>query len=232
MSIERHDFTSGTELAQALSEAIANKLNAAIAERGQATLAVSGGTTPLRLFEVLSRKMIDWNLVTITLVDERFVPVESDRSNEKLVREHLLRDHAGVAKFVGLYNPAATVETAALAAASRIDALRQPFDVVVLGMGNDGHTASFFPGADRLDQAINPKTRALVLPIHAEGAGEKRLTLTLPIIAEADMLVLHIEGAAKQATLEKALSGDDENEMPVRAVFHHARTPIQLYWTS
>ncbi len=230
MSIERHDFTSGTELAQALSEAIANKLNAAIAERGQATLAVSGGTTPLRLFEVLSRKMIDWNLVTITLVDERFVPVESDRSNEKLVREHLLRDHAGVARFVGLYNPAATAETAALA--SRIDALRRPFDVVVLGMGNDGHTASFFPGADRLDQAINPKTRALVLPIHAEGAGEKRLTLTLPIIAEAEMLVLHIEGAAKQATLEKALSGDDENEMPVRAVFHHARTPIQLYWSS
>ena len=76
MSIERHDFTSGTELAQALSEAIANKLNAAIAERGQATLAVSGGTTPLKLFEVLSRKMIDWNLVTITLVDERFVPVD------------------------------------------------------------------------------------------------------------------------------------------------------------
>ncbi len=232
MSIERHDFTSGTELAQALSEAIANKLATAIAERGQAVLAVSGGTTPLRLFEVLSRKLIDWNLVTITLVDERFVPVENERSNEKLVREYLLRDHAGVAKFVGLYNPAATVETAALAAASRINALQRPFDVVVLGMGNDGHTASFFPKADRLDQAIDPATRALVLPIHAEGAGEKRLTLTLPLIVEAEMLVLHIEGAAKQATLEKALAGDDENEMPVRAVFHHARTPIQLYWTS
>ncbi|MCK1975146.1 6-phosphogluconolactonase, partial [Bacillus safensis] len=84
---------------------------------------VSGGTTPLRLFEVLSRKMIDWNLVTITLVDERFVPVESDRSNEKLVREHLLRDHAGVGRFVGLYNQAATAATAALAAATPIDAL-------------------------------------------------------------------------------------------------------------
>ena len=231
MNIERHDFTSGTELAQALSEAIATQLAAAIAERGQAVLAVSGGTTPLRLFEILSRRAIDWNAVTITLVDERFVPVDSDRSNEKLVRDHLLRDNAGVAKFVGLYN-AATVEAAALAAANRIDALHRPFDVVVLGMGNDGHTASFFPGGDRLDQAIDPDTRALVLPIHAEGAGEKRLTLTLPLIVGAGMLVLHIEGAAKQATLEKALAGNDEMEMPVRAVFHHARTPIQLYWTS
>lgn len=232
MNIERHDFTSGTELAQELSGAIASKLAAAIAERGQATLAVSGGTTPLKLFEVLSRQMIDWTAVTITLVDERFVPPTSDRSNEKLVREHLLRDHAGVARFVGLYNPTATVETSALAAASRIDALPRPFDVVVLGMGNDGHTASFFPNADRLDQAIDPKTRAIVLPIHAEGAGEKRLTLTLPLVIEARMLALHIEGAEKQATLEKALAGTDEMEMPVRAVFKHARTPIQLYWSS
>ncbi len=230
MSIERHDFTTASELAEALAEAIAQKLSAAIASHGHAVLAVSGGSTPLRLFDVLSRKMIDWNAVTVTLVDERFVPTDSDRSNEKLVRDHLLRDHAGVAKFVGLYNASATVETAALAAASRIDALRRPFDVVVLGMGNDGHTASFFPRADRLHQAIDPDTRALVLPIHAEGAGETRLTLTLPLIAEADMLVLHIEGAAKQATLEKALAGDDVDDMPVRAVFAHARSPIALYW--
>ncbi|PWL18447.1 6-phosphogluconolactonase [Falsochrobactrum shanghaiense] len=232
MNIERHDFTSGTELAQALSAAIAGKLAAAIAERGQATLAVSGGTTPVRLFEVLSRQMIDWTAVTITLVDERFVPTTSERSNEKLVREHLLREHAGVARFVGLYNPTATVETAALAAASRIDALRRPFDVVVLGMGNDGHTASFFPGADRLDQAIDPTTRAIVLPIHAEGAGEKRLTLTLPLIVEANMLVLHIEGAAKLEVFEKALAGADEYEMPVRAVLNKARTPVEVYWSS
>src|SRR5690606_30727122 len=155
-----------------------------------------------------------------------------DRSNGELVRDHLLRDHGGVARVGGLYKPPATVETAGLAAASGIDALRRPFDVVVLGMGNDGHTASFFPNADRLDQAIDPKTKAVVLPIHAEGAGEKRLTLTLPLLVEADMLVLHIEGAAKQATLEKALANDDENEIPVRAVFHPARKPIQLYWTS
>src|SRR5690606_12367149 len=108
----------------------------------------------------------------------------------------------------------------------------RPFDVVVLGMGNDGHTASIFPRADRLDQAFDLKTRAVVLPIHAEGAGEKRLTLTLPLIAEAELLVLHIEGESKQKTLEQAIAGTDEMEMPVRAVFKHARAPIQLYWTN
>ncbi|MFC4624549.1 6-phosphogluconolactonase [Daeguia caeni] len=232
MTIERHDFTTGTELAQSLAEVVANKLADAIATRGHAILAVSGGNTPIRLFEVLSRQPIDWNLVTITLVDERFVPVDHERSNEKLVRDHLLREHARVARFVGLCNAASTVNTAALAASSRIDGLRRPFDVVLLGMGLDGHTASFFPRADRLDQAIDPTTRALVLPIHAEGAGEKRLTLTLPLLIEAQLLVLHIEGADKNVVFEKALAGDDEHEMPIRAVLHHARHPLQVYYAN
>lgn len=230
MTIERHDFDNGGELAEALATAIADRLAEAVATRHSAVIAVSGGTTPLRLFDALSRKDIDWSGVTVTLVDERFVAPDNERSNEKLVREHLLRNNAAQAKFVGLYNPTATAETAALAAASRISALHQPFDVVVLGMGNDGHTASFFPGGDRLEQAIDPDGKALVLPMQAEGAGESRLTLTLPVLANAGLIVLHIEGTAKQDVFEKALSGIDETEMPVRAMLRHAQTPVQVYW--
>lgn len=230
MTIERHDFDNGGELAEALATAIANRLAEAVAARHSAVIAVSGGSTPLRLFDALSRKDIDWSGVTVTLVDERFVSPDNERSNEKLVREHLLRNNAAQAKFVGLYNPTATAETAALAAANRISALHQPFDVVVLGMGNDGHTASFFPGGDRLEQAIDPDGKALVLPMQAEGAGESRLTLTLPVLADAGLIVLHIEGAAKQDVFEKAISGIDETEMPVRAVLRHAQTPVQVYW--
>ncbi len=230
MSIERHDFGNGTDLAQALAAAIAAKLDEAIRSRGHAILAVSGGTTPHRMFEVLSRQNIDWNQVTITLVDERFVPTTHERSNERLVRDLLLRNQAGVARFVGLYNPTATVETATIPAANRISALTQPFDVVVLGMGLDGHTASFFPEGDRLDQALDPKEKALVLSMQAEGAGEGRLTLTLPIIAKAKEIFMHIEGQDKMDVWEKALAGDDQMEMPVRAVIQTAQTPIQLYW--
>ncbi|MBK3745575.1 6-phosphogluconolactonase [Paraburkholderia aspalathi] len=230
MTIERHDFSNGNELAEALATFIALQLSDAIEARGSAVIAVSGGNTPLRLFEALSRKPIDWTAVTVTLVDERFVAPDNERSNEKLVREHLLLNHAAHAKFVGLYNPTATAETAAIAAANRISALPRPFDVVVLGMGNDGHTASFFPGGDRLDQAIDPSEKALVVPMQAEGAGEGRLTLTLPLLVEARLIVLHIEGAEKQQVLDHALSGDDEMEIPVRAIFHHAQSPVQLYW--
>lgn len=230
MSIERHDFGNGTDLAQALAAAIAAKLDDAIRSRGHAILAVSGGTTPHRMFEVLSRQNIDWNQVTITLVDERFVPVTHERSNERLVRDLLLRNQAGVARFVGLYSPTATVETATIPAANRISALTQPFDVVVLGMGLDGHTASFFPEGDRLDQALDIKEKALVLSMQAEGAGEGRLTLTLPIIAKAKEVFMHIEGQDKLDVWEKALAGDDQMEMPVRAVIQAVKNPIQLYW--
>lgn len=233
-TLERHDFADPSALALQLAEAIADQLNKAITTKGQAVLAVSGGTTPIQLFEALSVQDVSWRQVTITLVDERFVAPDNARSNEKLARDHLLQNKAAQAVFVSLYGPAQTASVAAVTAANRIDALPKPFDVVVLGMGNDGHTASFFRGGSRLDQAIDTKTQALVLPMQAEGAGEPRLTLTLPVIASADLLILHIEGQKKLAVLEEALaselSQDDIMLMPVRAIFAHARHPVQVYW--
>lgn len=228
--IERHDFADATALALQLADTIAAQLENAIENKGTAVLAVSGGTTPLMLFEMLSLKQIRWKQVTVTLVDERFVAPDHHRSNEKLVREHLLQNFAADANFVSLYTPSATAKIAAVTAANRIDALPKPFDVVVLGMGLDGHTASFFPGGNQLDQAINPKTRAVLLPMQAEGAGEARLTLTLPLLINAPLLILHIEGEEKNQVLEEALAGDNIMEMPVRAIFAHATHPVQLYW--
>jgi 6-phosphogluconolactonase len=230
MTVEWHDFADGEELAVALASDISARLADAVRLRGEAVLAVSGGTTPVKLFEALSKHDIDWACVMVTLVDERFVPPENPRSNERLVHEHLLKNNAGKAKFVGLYVPAPTVEDAARAAEARIDALPVPFDVVVLGMGTDGHTASFFPGGDRLAEAIDPQSDTLVLPMQAEGAGEPRLTLTLPAITEARFIVLHIEGAAKRKVLERALEPGEETAMPIRAVLNHAAVPVQVYW--
>ncbi len=229
-TLERHDFADPSALVLQLAETIADQLNQAIAAKGQAVLAVSGGTTPVHLFEALSMKNVAWKQVTITLVDERFVSPDHERSNEKLARDHLLQNNAAQAAFVSLYGPAQTASVAAVTAANRIDALPKPFDVVVLGMGTDGHTASFFRGGSRLDQALDPQTRAVVLPMQAEGAGEPRLTLTLPVIADADLLILHIEGQKKLTVLEEALAGDDIMSMPVRAVFAHAKHPVQVYW--
>ncbi|MEP7455815.1 6-phosphogluconolactonase [Phyllobacterium sp. SB3] len=223
-------FDNGETLAEALSTAVADRLAAGCAANGKAVLAVSGGTTPARFFNALSAKNLPWEKIMITLVDERFVPPTSERSNERLVREALLQNAAAGANFVGLYHEAGDANEGAEIAAKEIAKLGQPFDVVVLGMGGDGHTASFFPGGDNLKEAIFKEQKALVLPMSAENAGEPRLTLTLPVIVRAGFVALHIEGAGKMTTLESALGDGRIEDMPIRAVLRYEPIDLEIFW--
>lgn len=209
-------FEAREALAETLARDVADELQRAIEAKGRATLAVSGGTTPKLFFERLSQIDIPWSRVSVTLVDERQVPETSERSSARLVRTHLLRNKAAAAHFVPLVDNPEAEKIAA-------------FDVVVLGMGNDGHTASFFPGGDRLAEAIDADTAKRLIAITAPGAGEPRLTFTLPVLEQAGRLALHIEGAEKQQVLKKALAEGPESEMPVRAVLRSA-APVTLYW--
>jgi 6-phosphogluconolactonase len=226
--MERLTFATSEALASDFAAWTAERLSAAVAERGAALLIVSGGTTPLRFFDALSRMAIDWPRVAITLADERRVPDDSPRSNAKLVREHLMTNAAAAARFVPLADSRLSRDQELVSAAARIAALPAPAEVVALGMGDDGHTASWFPGADKLAQAIDPGTRALLLPIIAPGAPEPRLTLTARVILRARAIALHIEGAAKLATLERALGEGPTEEMPVRAVLRGAADRLTI----
>ena len=228
--IRRHTFDSGAELAAALARKVADELAIAIAAKGHAALAVSGGTTPKAFFAALSKQAIGWRDVTVTLVDERMVGPEHERSNHRLARQFLLQNRAAAAKFLPLYSDTDDAEEAAARASKTIDALALPFDVVVLGMGTDGHTASFFPGGSTLAQVTDPACRQSVMAIEAPGAGEPRLTLTLPRIVDAGLIALHIEGETKQAVLARALDAGPEAEMPVRAVLRRAAKPVEIYW--
>lgn len=209
-------FTARDALAASLAQDVAAELRRAIEAKGKATLAVSGGSTPKLFFDRLSQQDLPWHRVTVTLVDERQVPESSDRSNARLVREHLLKNGAANARFVPLFGNTSAADAA-------------PFDIVILGMGSDGHTASFFPGADRLKDAIDAATPERLIAIEAPGAGEPRLTFTLPVIESAGRVKLHIEGRDKKLVLDKALADGPETEMPVRAVLRSA-TPVTLYW--
>jgi 6-phosphogluconolactonase len=212
----RNTFKSGVELAATLAHDVAGWLADAIASRGYGILAVSGGSTPKPFFQSLSTQKIEWQKVQVTLVDERQVDENSQRSNAKLVKQDLMQHEASAAQFIPLYqNPNA-------ANLSR-------FDVAILGMGNDGHTASFFPCGDQLRAALDVGQAHSIIPMVAPEAGEPRLTFSLPRLLAARRLCLHIQGNDKMAVLEKALEGTNEMEMPVRAVLHSPK-PVSLYW--
>jgi 6-phosphogluconolactonase len=229
-AIDLRAFSDRQTLAEALAQEVADALRTEIADGGAATLAVSGGNTPKLFFHELSRQELDWESVTITLVDERWVPDTEERSNAKLVIENLLWNEAARATFVPLVTDAGSPEGGLPEVQERVADLPGPLTVAVLGLGGDGHTASFFPGGDRLEDAIDPTGKALVVPMRAPAAIEPRITLTLPVIVAAKVLVLHIEGADKKDVLDRALAGDDALEMPIRAVIAHAPAPLNVVW--
>jgi 6-phosphogluconolactonase len=230
MALKRNEFDNGAALAEALATHVAKALADAVALRGKASIAVSGGSTPKAFFKALSVKPIAWDKVNITLVDERFVPADNARSNHKLAADMLLQANAAAANFIPLYHAVANAEAAAVLATAETRDLSSPFDVVILGMGNDGHTASFFPGGNHLAEALDAARPRGIMTMEAEGAGEPRLTFSFSALQDARLLILHIEGAEKASVLEKALAGSDEAEMPVRAILNRAASPVDVYW--
>ena len=232
MNAHMHEFKDGASLAEGLADRVAAALAEAIAARGRATIAVSGGSTPKAFFKALSARDLDWAKVTVALVDERFVPADNPRSNHLLVADNLLQGKAKAADFLPLYREAASADEAAGLATEAAARLGHPFDVVILGMGTDGHTASFFPGGNRLAEAISAQTPRGVITMEADGAGEPRLTFTFASLQDARLLVLHIEGAGKKDVLAAANGDGPEEEMPIRAILRRAQTPLDIYWAS
>ncbi|MGE8498662.1 MAG: 6-phosphogluconolactonase [Pseudomonas sp.] len=214
------------QLAERLALDVAQALRGAIAERGTATLVVSGGRSPIAFFEYLSGLDLPWSKVVVSLADERWVPINHATSNEGLVRRHLLRGPAAEARFVSLYQVANSLEQAAELADQALADL-PPIDVLVLGMGDDGHTASLFPGSPNLREALQADGTRRCLPMLAPSEPRQRLTLTLPVLASARLPLLAIQGQAKLATLNEALGLDDVTRMPVRAFVN---APLAIYW--
>lgn len=231
MTLKRHDYATRADLAEALAAGVAAVLAGGIATHGSAVLAVSGGSTPKLFLQTLARVGIDWADVTVCLVDERWVPHTSPRSNAAFLRENFLQGPAAAARLELFYEEGVSAEEAEPELTRRFGGLARPFDAVILGMGGDGHTASFFPGGDNLARALDLTSHEAVVAMRAPGAGEPRVTLTLPRLADARFLALHIEGEEKRGTLDAALMDGPAEAMPVRAVLRLERAePLQVFW--
>lgn len=213
--MEMIDYPDRDLQALALAREVASDLRAALNRRERAVLAVPGGTTPGALFDLLGGQDLDWSRVSILPTDERWVPEGDPRSNARLIRGRLMTDAAAAASFVPLRAEGETPEDGLAAVDTAVSGLL-PIDVLVLGMGADGHIASLFPGGDRLAEALAPDAPA-VLPMRAPAAPEPRITLTLPVLRRAFAVHLLVTGAEKRAVLEGA-RGADPAAMPVAAV--------------
>lgn len=227
MTVTLH-YPDRAQLMTGLAGVVADQLRQAIADRGRATLAVPGGTTPAPFLDALSRAELDWSKVSAMLTDERFVPESSDRSNTRLLRNTLMQNNARTAVLVPFYAPADRPEDVLDQLSARI-APALPLDVCVLGMGEDMHIASIFPGADRLAEALDPDGKAILLPMRAPNAPEPRLTLTAPVLQAAKHLHLLITGPGKKAALEKALAAPNSTDAPVRILFD-AVHPLHVHY--
>lgn len=216
----------------AIATHIANALRTAIAARGQASLAVSGGKSPIPMFEALREQDLDWSKVSIVLVDERVVPRDHADSNTALVARHLLQGKAAAARFQLFFRELAptfnaeVLDALVIDASERIAALPWPLDVAVLGMGEDAHTASLFPGAPGYARAIATDQRlAWVVPHTAPYA---RLSFTLSALLAARELVLSIAGDSKLAVYRRAAEKADE-ALPISLVIHQTQTPLSVW---
>ena len=223
-------FADSDLLSRTLSGQLAASLQAAIAARGLASLVVSGGKSPTKLFERLSAEKLDWSRVCVALADERWVEPSDAGSNEKLVRDVLLQGGAAAARFIGLKNAAPTPDLGAVSAWETFARVPRPFDATVLGMGDDGHTASLIPGSPNLPRALNPAAVAGCVGMWSPIAPHPRLSLNLSALLDSRRIVVLITGAEKWRTYGAASAEGPIEDMPVRAVLRQRRTPIQVMW--
>ena len=233
-NITERFFKSRDALQKSLLYNTEYQLEKAIQQNGTASLMLSGGSTPKPLYQSLAQSKIAWNRITLGMVDERWVSPEDDASNERFIRLNLLNHLPDRPEFFCMKNDESDPFTAHKAISEQYKKMNAPFDLTILGMGNDGHTASLFPGAKGLSNALsNQEDLCVAIDAQASevtGQYTQRMTLTLNAIKRSRLIKLLITGKDKLATYQDALQGNDVESMPIRAILHQNDTPVVVYW--
>ncbi|MET1218924.1 MAG: 6-phosphogluconolactonase [Glaciecola sp.] len=227
MPLITNEFSDAASLTESFADRIVGIVQHALVEKGHATIVVSGGRTPIALFQTLSQADIAWENVTITLADDRWVDVHDDASNDKLVRTHLLQNHAAKASFITLKHDVEDAADAVELCEAALAAITLPFDVLILGMGEDGHTASLFPCSEQIAAGLDLNSNKKYIAVQPTTAPHQRMSLTLPALLASRNIFLHLTGESKKDVILKALQAN-EIDMPIKAVLD--RASVNLMW--
>ena len=221
-------FGSKAAASAALADHIAKRLESAVAQRGNATIVVSGGTSPLTTFRALRRHRLPWHKVTVVPSDERLVPSDHEDSNTGSLRRELMQEEAATANLLSLAGAVNPDDMQLASLNAQLGKLSSPLDIVLLGMGDDGHTASLFPDSPDIADALHSTDFCVMQePVHLEIA---RLSLTPALLLDAREIILLFFGASKRAVYERADAGGEVEEMPVRFVLQQQVTPVSTFW--
>lgn len=221
-------FASSEDLLIGLAARIWDLVAEAVEQDNKAAMIVSGGSTPIGLYNVLRELPLPWEQLDFCPSDERWVPVDDPASNEGMLRRELI-DEIDPATFVSMARQESTPQADAKRVEQVLETLSRPWDLVLLGMGNDGHTASLFPSAEGLTEALSGKRRCVA--VTPAGQAHPRLTLSRSELLRSKRIILLLHGPEKWRVYREALRGDDVEAMPVRALLHQQQVPVDVYWS-
>jgi len=223
------DFYSEVTLAsEAASNRIAQALSRELAIRCTASLIVSGGSTPIECFSLLSNTELAWDKVSILMSDERCVAPEHAASNEGMIRRSLTTNCAAGAGLVPIYREGFSAADQCAALSAIIENMVLPFTVALVGMGEDGHIASLFPDFDRLSEALDVNTGYRCLPVNTAASPHQRVSLTLSTVLHSREILLLFFGEAKRAVYERAKR--PESRLPLSRLLQQDRSPVRAIW--
>lgn len=223
-SVAWHRFATLADASEALAEAVAIRLRALLAGQGRASLAVPGGTTPARFLAALGSRDLAWENVTLLPTDERFVAADDEASNERMIRAQFAPLREGRVRFLSFHDHGSDIEAAAAALASDL-ASQPPLDLVVSGMGTDGHIASLFPGEEARFEAQPDSGISIATPPGLP----PRLSLSPARLAGAGWASLLVSGAQKEAVLKAA--PDRASPLPVDLLLGRPQG-LDVYWAN
>lgn len=228
-----HEFNDREQFNDALVKRLVESLQSAALSQKNVIFGVSGGSTPLPIYQALAQKELAWNRIKLLLVDERNVPTNHADSNERNIREAFGSNQQAIKNIIGLWSDKADVATAAVAADQKLALINEVMDIVVLGMGEDGHFASLFPTAILFNQAISINGSRFILPISPmpDHAPHARLSMSLAYIQRAKRIILAITGEKKRQVLQQAISEGNAHHLPIAALLKANPSAVEIYWS-